>query len=431
MPNTIPGVISDANTLHEGLIDDLDFAIDVPDVVIDTDIPMPPEDGPLFDEIPKISLADLTDGDPDGQGTFDKLMLSVDSHLKTQYESGRIQGSDYAKVYVGSIQTTLQQAVEFLTTKDRAYWETINAQATAQIALANRSRAIAEVKTAQLNLQIAQYEAIRIKLATHTATNEYALSKMRLVEGYNSIVLSENQNKLTGEQYEAARAQTQDTRSDGSAISGIIGVEKEMREAQMLTSREELDTARAQTKETLLDGQPIAGLVAISKQTAEAQLDLTQAQVDLSGAQLELTNAQKTLVDAQTTNAEEQADATRAQTKDTLRLGGAITGIVAEEKKLRAAQVSLVNEQIETARGQTRNTLTTGETVAGLVGAQTKLYDQQITSYKRDAESKYLRMIVDTWVARKTIDEGTPLPAMLDTTALNDALVASKTNLGL
>jgi hypothetical protein len=46
-------------------------------------------------------------------GIFDKLMAAVDSHINTQYLDNRITGSDYANVYLGSIQAVLQAAVQY------------------------------------------------------------------------------------------------------------------------------------------------------------------------------------------------------------------------------------------------------------------------------------------------------------------------------
>lgn len=364
IPQSIESVVEDANQLKTDLSADLVLDLDIPDIVIDTDIPMPPIDGPAFADVPKVTLEDLTTSEVGGSGVFDVLMRSVSAQIDYQYEKGRIQGGDFAKIYVASIEHALQQSINFLMTKDRSYWETLNAQATAQIALAQRSRAIADVKLAQLEMQIKRFEAVRVKLAAFTAKNEYAISKMALVTSYNQIVLSENQNKLVGEQYEAARAQTMETRSDGTLIAGIYGIDKLVKEAQLQLSNEQVDTARAQTKDTMLNG-------------------------------------------------------------------GAIGGIVMEQKKLVQAQVKMVNEQHEGARGQVRGTLSTGEPIVGLIGSQTKLYDQQRTSYQRDAETKYAKMLLDTWTARKTIDEGVAVPAIIDTPAINTSMQTLKTNLNL
>jgi len=47
-------------------------------------------------------------------GVFDKLMASVNDNINTQYADGRITNSEYANVYLGSLQSVLQQSIQFV-----------------------------------------------------------------------------------------------------------------------------------------------------------------------------------------------------------------------------------------------------------------------------------------------------------------------------
>lgn len=47
-------------------------------------------------------------------GVFDKLMLSVNDNINVQYTEGRITNTDYATVYLGSLQAVLQQSIQFV-----------------------------------------------------------------------------------------------------------------------------------------------------------------------------------------------------------------------------------------------------------------------------------------------------------------------------
>lgn len=66
-----------------------------------------------------ISITDLTnstqvlEGKSNGVGTFDKLMNSVNLYLDDQYKSGRLKGTDYANVLLGSIQSVLATSIQF------------------------------------------------------------------------------------------------------------------------------------------------------------------------------------------------------------------------------------------------------------------------------------------------------------------------------
>lgn len=67
-----------------------------------------------------ISIDDVTTTFTDGAGVFDVLMRSIDSHLDKQFISGRIKGSDYATVYLGALQTVLQQSIQFVLAEQKA-----------------------------------------------------------------------------------------------------------------------------------------------------------------------------------------------------------------------------------------------------------------------------------------------------------------------
>lgn len=91
-------------------------------------------------------------------------------------------------------------------------------------------------------------------------------------------------------------------------------------------------------------------------------------------------------------------------------------------------QYLLAQEQAETQRSQTLDTRTDGTTVAGSVGKQKELHSQQITSYKRDAETKVAKLFVDAWITQKTIDEGLLAPAGFTNASVDQVLSKLKTN---
>ena len=48
-----------------------------------------------------------------GSGVFDDLMEAVTKHLEAQFQLGRITGGDFATVYLGAMQSALQQSVAY------------------------------------------------------------------------------------------------------------------------------------------------------------------------------------------------------------------------------------------------------------------------------------------------------------------------------
>ena len=84
-----------------------------------------------------ILLADLTnassvtDGISNGTGALDRLMNTINLYIDDQYNRGRIKGTDYANVLLGSIQSVLAASLQF----------TLNEKVNeAQIALYDRQR---------------------------------------------------------------------------------------------------------------------------------------------------------------------------------------------------------------------------------------------------------------------------------------------------
>ena len=48
------------------------------------------------------------------EGLVDQLMTTVNHHLDQQYKKGRISGSDFANVYVGSLSAVMQYSTQYL-----------------------------------------------------------------------------------------------------------------------------------------------------------------------------------------------------------------------------------------------------------------------------------------------------------------------------
>jgi hypothetical protein len=64
-----------------------------------------------------------------GSGVFDDLMEAVTTHLDAQFKSGRITGKDYSNVYLGAMQSTIQQSVSFLVGKTNADAQVLKTEA--------------------------------------------------------------------------------------------------------------------------------------------------------------------------------------------------------------------------------------------------------------------------------------------------------------
>jgi hypothetical protein len=52
-----------------------------------------------------------------GTGVFDKLMVAINANVELQFDSGRLTGSEYAEVYLGSMQSAISESMKFLLNK--------------------------------------------------------------------------------------------------------------------------------------------------------------------------------------------------------------------------------------------------------------------------------------------------------------------------
>ena len=184
---------------------------------------------PALVAIPKLTNADLTNavhiGDSvSGSGTMDVLMNTFMLHLDREFNTGHITGSEYTKAYIAAMQIAAGNGVQYLVQRDQAYWAAV----TAQMGIINSRVALAIAKT-----QLAGQE-----IDANTAKVNYALTKAKLgTENAGYITLTE--------QGEAQRAQTMDTRSDGSTVVGLLGKQKALYDQQIASYKRDAEVKAA------------------------------------------------------------------------------------------------------------------------------------------------------------------------------------------
>ncbi|WIC41532.1 putative tail protein [Salmonella phage SP154] len=120
----------------------------------------------------------------------------------------------------------------------------------------------------------------------------------------------------------------------------------------------------------------------------------------LINAQIELANKQIELADKELEKADKEIE------------------LLDKQIELQELNKELIAQKVKTEKAQISDTVD-GVPVTGIIGAQIALYKQQKDGFIRDAEQKALKIISDTWITRKTVDDGTPLPTGFDTTAVD------------
>ena len=120
----------------------------------------------------------------------------------------------------------------------------------------------------------------------------------------------------------------------------------------------------------------------------------------LINAQIELANKQIELADKELEKADKEIE------------------LLDKQIELQELNNELIAQKVKTEKAQISDTVD-GVPVTGIIGAQIALYKQQKDGFIRDAEQKALKIISDTWITRKTVDDGTPLPTGFDTAAVD------------
>lgn len=172
----------------------------------------------LIEVIP-ITVEQLTESKVDGSGVFDTLMRSVNVHLLREFNSGRISNSDYAEVYLGGMQSVINQSIQFLLSKDKATLEAslVEAQVKqvdANTELVNAQKDLALLQQDKVNAEVAVLQQQLLNLQQEKLNLEAAKLK---TEAEIDLL---NQKKVT------ELAQTQD------GATGVVGAQVALYGAQ-------------------------------------------------------------------------------------------------------------------------------------------------------------------------------------------------------
>lgn len=288
------GADLEANRLIESLTSEEDFVI--PTVDFNGPAFKFPfdENSQLFQDVALLKNEDITQRVVNGTGTFDSLMAGFAAHLMKEFESNRITGGEYTKSFIALSESAMGNAIQFLLGKDQAFWAAQTAQINAMQARVTLETAKVQLATAQLEAlnQRANFALTKMRLATEEITYCTAkynldnimpeqLAKLELEKAgqvlenstlsftltsmlpkqlemlttqlagqvignstatYNlsttlpqQLALLKGQEAMIKEQTESQRAQTSETRTDGQAVRGVLGKQKDLY-TQQITS---------------------------------------------------------------------------------------------------------------------------------------------------------------------------------------------------
>lgn len=344
-------------------------------VIIDNTLP----DGNL-------DISELTEATLDGNGVLDVLLQTMRLHLDREFKDNRITGTAYATVYAQSIAVFLQQAIAYSLSKAKLSLELQHLKEQVDLVKLQQDQTIAQTNKITTDTVVAikqghliDAQTCQVKAETNRINAEVALRLPEEVE-----LIKRNQIHVT--------AQTDLVTSQDDLLEYDL-LNKQPIEVQILQEqRDQLDAQTERTQYEVSTALP-AEVANKTKQTDLLTYELTSIkpqELAIKVAQAELT----------------QYELTQLKPKE---LELATKNIALAEKQIEAqeAQSLLYTQKTVTEKAQTDNTVVGANSV---VDRQNKMMGAQTDGFKRDAEQKSTKLLIDTWSLRKNTDpDATPV----------------------
>ena len=353
-----------------------------------------------------LTASDLTSANPAGAGIFDVLMRAVKAHLDEEFKRGAIKGPEYATVYMGSVNLSMQTGLNFLLQKQKIGLE---------VSLLEKQLLLAQVQVDKATIELAILTASQAKIPAE-------------------IAHLEAQTLLVGQQKANLTAEGLNIPKQGALIDGQTAKmlkDGQIADAEILIKAQEILVAQAEV------AIATAKLANIPKEGAELDaktLLITQQKTNLISENLGIV-AKTTLTDSQIAtetlrNFVHPTDPTLSGNFDMERqvLKAQQCKLTAEfdltvSTTLKSAgEILLLAQKTATEKAQI---LSLGVDADSVVGKQKALYAAQTTGFTRDAEQKAAKLMTDTWSVRRTTDEATVADGV---NVLNDVAVGRAVN---
>lgn len=254
----------------------------------------------LLKPVQRLQVGDYTSGQVNGTGVFDKIMSGISAHLKAEFDRDRITGAEYTKAYITLTQSAMATALQFMMNAETTFWASQGSQIDAISGLIRLESDRVAYATAQYNFEVLlplQRDQAQIQLDTATYNLQHTLPA-QLTLTQKQTDLAEKQTDLVEKQ-----AETQDFQTDlvkwNSQIAEynltatlpaqltLTEKQTDLVEKQTLATTEQAEAQRAQTLDTRSDGTtPVAGVLGKQKSLLTRQEMAYQRDSEVKAAKL-------------------------------------------------------------------------------------------------------------------------------------------------
>lgn len=319
-----------------------------------------------------IELSDVLNDSVVNTGVFDKLFNAVTVKLDDQYDKSRLTGADYANVYLGTVQTALQQAIAYALGVHTANAQVNLLEQQTLTEFQNTAKAVVDVTIATAHKALLDQQLLKEQESTAL------IIQQRLTEIQNTA--------LTTARIAIANAEA--TLTNNRALT-------EVQNTLLVTANKQAtDATTALTNAKTTTEGNVNLRVLQETQKVIADTNLVTAQVALTDA--------KSLTEAQATVKATNEGALLAQK------------VLTEEAQI-----------VDRVTGALAD-------VAGVVGNQVALYQAQAAGFTRDAEQKLLKILMDSWsVDQSTASIPPGRPTEASNVELDAVITKAKSGIGI
>lgn len=180
-----------------------------------------------------ITLDDLTTATVEGSGVFDVLMRANKAHLEQEFKLNRIKGTDYANVYLGSLQAVLSAAMQFTLSREKQNLDSLLQVKQIELAQLNQVKLQAEIdqtyaQTSQISAEtvnLGKQGLVMDKQALEIVAKTALTTQQKDNAAIENTVLVAQECKLRAE-YDSILANTLRVASEKSLLDQKLATEK-------------------------------------------------------------------------------------------------------------------------------------------------------------------------------------------------------------
>jgi hypothetical protein len=373
-------------------------------------------------------IATTTDGNytVTGNGVFDDLMEAINTHLTAQFKLGRLTGADYANVYLGAVQSSLQTATEFALRKALTDAQVITEGTKNTLTINQSAEVIASTtrqdieSTAKVSLMADQELEV---VASTTRQNNDSAAKISLMGDQEAEVVASTVRQDAESTTKISLMAKQELEVVASTVrqNDIATVQVSSERHKILDTVSATDLKEQQILDLKLkNGEAVYLYVWEVAYTADATETYTYSTiVNLTDNDVvALMNANPHIPDGVIAS---------VSLNNTTLIAEASISVAQITIEKAQKEVDVLNQKAITEFAQTQVTSKVAPHGSSIMGRQGALYAEQAKGFKWNADQKYIKTLLDAW-SINTNSAGAPDPTVTEIigTSMDAKIVAAK-----